>query len=137
MAMQNPPPTQPPTQPPSTQSSQSNERLWAALSYIFTPLVPIIVLSMQDMKEKPYPRYHAIQAIGVFVAFLILEAVASALFICGSIATLGLGACVLWLLFFLPLIPIFYYGYLAYTGKPFNIPLVTNMMVQQGWLKPL
>ena len=52
MAIQNPPPTQPPMQPPPAQSGESNDRLWAALSYVFTPLVPIIVLAMDDTKHS-------------------------------------------------------------------------------------
>jgi len=131
MALEN----QPPPQPPTTQSGESNDRLWAALSYVFTPLVPIIVLMMDDTKNKPYPRYHAIQALGFFGAVLLFEVLASMVFVCGSIVTLGFGACILWLLFFLPLIPALYYGYLAYNGKPFDIPILTNFMIQQGWLQ--
>jgi len=135
MAIQNPPPTQPPIQPPSSQSGESNDRLWAALSYIFTPLVPIIVLAMDDTKNKPYPRYHAVQALGLFGAMFLFWILASVVFVCGSLVTFGLLGCVLWILFFLPIIPALYYAYLAYTGKPFDIPMVTNLMIQQGWLK--
>ena len=131
MALEN----QPPAQPPTSQGSESNDRLWAALSYAFTPLVPIIVLAMEDTKNKPYPRYHAVQALGFFGAVMLFEVLAAILFMCGSLVTFGLLACVLWILFFLPIIPALYYTYLAYTGKPFNIPIVTNLMIQQGWLK--
>jgi len=126
---------QPPTQPPSSQSGESNDRLWAALSYLFTPLVPIIVLAMEDTKNKSYPRYHAVQALGFFGAVMLFEVLASIIFVCGSLVTFGLLGCVLLILFFLPIIPALYYAYLAYTGKPFDIPIVTNLMIQQGWLK--
>jgi uncharacterized membrane protein len=131
MALEN----QPPAQPPPAQSGESNDRLWAALSYVFTPLVPIIVMVMEDVKNRPYPRYHAVQALGFFGTVMLFEVLASILFVCGSIVTLGLGACVLWLLFFLPIIPALYYGYLAYMGRPFDIPILTNFMIQQGWLR--
>jgi hypothetical protein len=55
-----------------------------------------------------------------------------------SAITFGCLACVLWLLFLLPMVPAFYYAYQAYQGLYFEIPLVTQFMIQNKWLeKPL
>lgn len=134
--MENQPQIPPPTynQPPMASDISSNDRLWAALSYFFTPIVGIIVLVMDDTKNRPFPRYHAIQSFGFAAAVFLIEILATIVFTCGSIITLGLGACVLWILFFLPLPLAIYYTYLAYQGKYFPIPGITNLMIQQGWL---
>ena len=115
--------------------ANSNDRLWSLLSYIFTPIVPAIVLAMDDTKNRAFPRFHAIQALGFFGAIMIYTVLAFVLFFCGSAVTFGLGACVLWILFILPLIPAIYYGIQAYNGKYFDIPMLTDFMVKQGWLQ--
>jgi len=112
-----------------------NDKLMAALGYLFTPLVPIIILLIEDMKNRAYPRYHALQSLGFFVAaWIAYEVVAFIVFTICSLVTLGFGAFCLWVIFFLPLIPQLYYTYVAYTGKYFDIPVITNFMVQQKWL---
>ena len=32
----------------------SDDKLWAALAYVFTPIVPIIILVMADKKDRPF-----------------------------------------------------------------------------------
>ena len=112
-----------------------NDKLMAALSYFFTPIVGIIVLLVDTMKIRPYQKYHAIQSIGLFVAEMVFYVLACILFlVCTTLSAGILGIC-LWVLFFVPLIPNIYYTYLAY-AKPsyFEIPTLTKFMVQQGWL---
>ena len=36
----------------------SDDRLWAALAYVFTPLVPIIIFLMDEKKERQIGRAH-------------------------------------------------------------------------------
>jgi uncharacterized membrane protein len=110
------------------------DKLMAALSYFLTPIVPAIVLLVDTMKVRPYQKYHAVQALGLFgveVIFYILICVCTTVL---SVVTLGIGAC-LSLLFFLPIIPNIYYAIIAYTrGTYFEIPVVTKFMIQQHWL---
>jgi uncharacterized membrane protein len=112
----------------------SDDKLFAALSYVFSPLVSLLVLLMDQTKNRPYPRYHAIQSLGFAVAVTIFEFIAGIIFCVGSIVTIGFGAICLWILFLLPIIPALYYAYQAYQGVAFEIPVVTQMMTQQGWL---
>lgn len=49
-------------QVPPTQEITSDDKLWALLSYILTPLVPIIVLLLEDKKNRPFIKVHAMQA---------------------------------------------------------------------------
>ena len=113
----------------------SDDKLFSALSYIFTPLVSLLVLLMDQTKDRAYPRYHAIQAVGFGVALFVFEAIIAPIIFCvGTAVTLGIGAACLWIIFFLPFIPAVYYAYLAYKGTYFEIPVITRMMQQQKWL---
>ena len=43
----------------------SDDKLWAALSYVFAPIVGIIMLLMEDKKARPFIKFHAVQSIAV------------------------------------------------------------------------
>lgn len=108
-------------QPVSPEIS-SDDKLWAALSYIFAPLIGIIALLMEDKKARPYVKFHAVQSIVASIAFVVVAIVI-------SVVTLGFGGlCVplLWLVFL-------YWAYQAYQGQSVKIPLITDFIKNQGW----
>ena len=93
----------------------SDDRIWAALAYILSPLVPIIILAVKDLRTRPYIRGHAVQAL---IAGLILILVSTAtIYFC-----LGL----IWLL-------MLYWAWRAYQIEPVNIPLITPLVRNRGW----
>lgn len=98
----------------------SDDKLWVLLAYIFSPLVPIIVLLMEDKKNRPFIRAHNAQA-------LVLGAVNM---IVGSALSLTIiGACVpIFIWFYL-----IYLGIQGYNGKYNNIPVITDFCKNQGW----
>lgn len=98
----------------------SDDKLWAALAYVFTPLVPIILLLMEDKKNRPFIRAHNGQALAWGVVFYILVSILSAFLI---------GLC-LWPIGFLLQL---YWAYKAYQGEYVNIPVITNFVKGQGW----
>src|SRR5947208_8869738 len=99
-----------------------NDKLMAALAYLLSPLVPIIILVVDSMKVRPYQKYHALQALPLGILVIVLSIVLGwTVILC----------CVPLLLY----IPIIYYTYIAYQGSYFEIPFITNFMVQQGWLQ--
>jgi uncharacterized membrane protein len=111
------------SQAPMSSDVTSDDKLWAALSYVFAPLVGIIVLLMEDKKARPYIKFHAVQSIAVSLAFIVVAIILSAV-------TLGFGGlCVpfLWLVFL-------WWAYQAYQGQMFEIPVVTNFIKNQGWV---
>jgi uncharacterized membrane protein len=97
----------------------SDDKLWAALGYPIV-LVAIIVLFMEEKKNRPFIKYHAVQSIAANVVFFIIS------FILGITVVGALCAPVLWLVFF-------YWAYQAYQGLMFEIPVVTNFIKGQGW----
>jgi uncharacterized membrane protein len=100
----------------------SDDKLWAALSYVFAPIVGIIVLLMEDKKARPFIKFHGVQSIVASVAVWIVVAIIATV-------TLGIGglcAPLVWLVFL-------YWAYKAYQGEMVNIPVVTNFIKNQGW----
>jgi len=100
----------------------SDDKLWAALSYVFAPIIGIIVLLMEDKKSRPFIKFNAVQSIAVSIAFWIVATVITTV----TIGFGGLCVPVLWLVFL-------YWAYQAYQGQMVNIPFVTNFIKSQGW----
>ncbi|OJX41303.1 MAG: hypothetical protein BGO78_00725 [Chloroflexi bacterium 44-23] len=96
----------------------SDDRLMAALAYIFAPLVPIIFLFLEDKKNRPFIKAHNGQALVMGVIMIIITPIIAAF-------TFGCGG-ILWLL-------MLWWGYKAYKGEYINIPVVTDFVKNQGW----
>ena len=110
------------TEQPVTPEITSDDKLWAALSYVFAPLVGIIVLLMEDKKSRPYIKFHAVQSIAASIAMGVVVFVV-------ALVTLGIGgicAPLAWLVFF-------YWAYLSYQGQEVKIPLVSDFIRNQCW----
>ncbi|MGH2619005.1 MAG: DUF4870 domain-containing protein [Anaerolineales bacterium] len=100
----------------------SDDKLWALLAYVLSPIVPIIIMLMADKKGRPFIRAHNAQALvwGVFnlVGGTILT---SLLFFC-----FGAPSLIIWAIGV-------YWGIKAYQGGYVNIPVITNFVKGQGW----
>ena len=110
------------TQAPMSSDATSDDKLWAALGYPIV-LIAIIMLFMEDKKNRAFIKYHAVQSIAANVVFFIVATIL-------GVVTIGIGAIcapLLWLVFF-------YWGYLAYQGQMFKIPVVTDFIKNQGWI---
>jgi uncharacterized membrane protein len=97
----------------------SDDRLWAALSWIpISPLWPIfsiVALLLEDKKDRPFIRYNAIVSLVLGVVLIPL-----------SIVTCGCAA-IIYFVFF-------YWAYLAYQGETVEIPFVSDLIRDQGWV---
>ncbi len=99
-----------------------DDKLWALLSWIFTPIVPIIVLLLEDKKARRFIKYNAIQALTLGVIGYVLSAVLSAVLI-GCFIGLAL------------LVYAIFLGIQSYQGKWVKVPVVTDFCVGQGWIE--
>ena len=97
----------------------SDDRLWALLAYIFTPIVPIILMVLEDKKNRPFIRAHNAQALALGVIQIVLWIT---FFTCVSL--------VLALALFIAQL---YWGFQAYGGKYVNIPVISDLIKKQGW----
>ncbi|MEN9564147.1 MAG: hypothetical protein RIR73_2391 [Chloroflexota bacterium] len=90
-----------------------DDKLWAALGYAI-PIIAIVVLFMEDKKNRPYVKFNAVQSLVASVALTIISSV-----------TLGCGT-VLFLV-------MFWWAYQAYQGQDVRIPMISDFIRNQGW----
>ncbi len=93
-----------------------DDKLWALLAYVLTPLIPIIILLMADKKERPFLKAHTMQALVWGVILVVVGMVSS--FLC------GIPALILWLVGC-------YWGYQAYQGQLVTIPVLSDLVNKQ------
>lgn len=96
----------------------NDDKLWAMLAYVLTPLVPIIILLMEDKKGRPFIRAHNAQALvwGIFNAVISIP---------GTLCLFA-PSVIIWLVGV-------YWGIKAYQGDYVNIPVVSDFVKNQGW----
>jgi uncharacterized membrane protein len=99
----------------------SDDKLWALLTYLFSPLVPIILMIWEEKKNRPFIRSHNVQALVLGAVNWGLATVLSPIFFIGCCTGLVLG------------IYQIYCGIQAYGGKTVTIPVVTDFVKNQGW----
>lgn len=104
-----------------TSDITDDDKLWSLLSYIFTPLIPILMLLLEDKKARPFIKYNAMQALVFGAVYVILSTVLSFVFIGCIIGLTGLGYSI-------------YLGIKAYGGEYVEIPVVTDFCKNQGWI---
>jgi len=92
----------------------SDDKLWVLLTYVFSPIIPIILMFMEDKKDRPFIRSHNAQALVAGLIIIVLTPL-----------TLGCGS-VFWLV-------MFYWAYKGYQGERIEIPVISNFVRTQGW----
>jgi uncharacterized membrane protein len=107
-------------QPMGGMEITSDDKLWALLAYIFSPLVPIIILLMEDKKSRPFIRAHNMQALILGVINVVIAMV---------IGWLVVPLC----LNLLIAVYLIYLAIKAYQGELVNIPVITDFCKKQGW----
>lgn len=92
-----------------------DDKLIAALCYVFSPLVPIIVMFLDDKKERPFIKAHLMQSLIAGIAIFILTMVLTVIPFVGCISPF------LWLI-------MLYYAYKAFQGEVFEIPVISGFI---------
>ncbi len=106
------------------QPQSENDKLISAIGYIFTPIVPIIVL-VTTMKDSRFNKVHAYQGLiffGVAFAYYFL-------YTCAYIAitsVVSLLGCILWMGYFVPFVVSLYLAFRVYTAQQVEFPLITQ-----------
>ena len=84
----------------------SDDKLWAALAYVFSPIIPIIIMFMPDKKDRPFIKAHNMQAL-----------------VLGIITVVTSAFCIGILVWFYQL----YCAYQAYQGQLVEVPVISGM----------
>jgi uncharacterized membrane protein len=98
-----------------------DDKLWALLSWILAPVVPIIVLLLEDKKTRPFIKYNAIQALVVTVIGYVVSSVLSFIIV-GCFTGIAV------------LVYVIYLAIQSYQGKWVTVPVVTDFCKKQGWI---
>ncbi len=122
--------------PPAPAPEVSQEdRAWAMVSYLAPFMVPLLVLLVEPNRYRKFQRYHAIQALALFVASVLYEVILIS--VLGVLFSSGILACVgilMMPLMALPVLLFVWYAVLAYNGRWFSIPVLTDFLRQQKWV---
>ncbi|MBN1262586.1 MAG: DUF4870 domain-containing protein [Anaerolineae bacterium] len=111
---------QPGAMPPQMDVTD-DDKLWALLSWIFAPLVPIIVLLLEDKKQRAFIKYNAMQALVFSVIGYVVSAILSAVII-GCFV--GVAVLVYQIVLAIQ----------AYKGQWVTVPVITDFCKNQGWI---
>ena len=102
----------------------SDDKTWALLSYIFTPLVPIILLLIEDKKNRPFLKAHYPQALAWGLVLYLVATIMSFTVILVPIS------CIIGIV---TLVFNIIWGIKAYNGEYVEIPVITDFIKKQGW----
>ena len=97
----------------------SDDKLWGALSYF--PLIAIIMLLIEDKKNRPFIKFNAVQSLVLAVVLFVVSIVL------GLIPVVQCLTPLLWLVVLWPAI-------VAFGGKYPELPIITNFIKNQGWV---
>jgi uncharacterized membrane protein len=97
----------------------SDDKLWVLLTYILTPLLPIVILLLEDKKNRPFIRAHNFQALVWGLLNLVVGTILS-MFLC------GIPSLIMWVIGI-------YWGIKGYQGEYVTIPVITDFVKGQGW----
>jgi uncharacterized membrane protein len=89
-----------------------DDKLWALLSYIFCPLIGIIMLLIEDKKKRPFIKYNAWVSIWLGIAVIVLSGICIGLLVWIYAIVLGVK---------------------AYKGEWVEVPVITDFVQKQGW----
>jgi uncharacterized membrane protein len=97
----------------------NDDKLWALLAYVLTPLIPIILMLMEDKKKRPFLRAHNGQALVWGLLTIVIG------FVLGSFLC-GIPGLLMWMVGC-------YWGWQGYQGQLVEIPVITDFVKKQGW----
>jgi uncharacterized protein len=98
----------------------SDDKLWALLSWILAPIVSIIILLMDDKKNRPFLKYNAVVSLAFSIVYIVLGSVLTFVVVGPCILALGWIAAV-------------YFGIKSYQGEYVKVPFLSDFVKNQGW----
>jgi uncharacterized membrane protein len=104
------------TQQPINSDITSDDKLWALLGWLIWPLA-VVVLFMEDKKNRPFLRYNAVLSLALSV-------------VAWGSSIIGIGLCLGPLAFIYSIV----LGIQAYQGKRVTVPFLTDFIKKQGWV---
>jgi len=98
----------------------SDDKTWALLSYLFTPIIPVVLLLIEDKKDRPFLKAHYPQALAWGIIYGVISFALSFVFVGLCTGLFGIVMSIIW-------------GIKAYKGEYVEIPVITDFVKKQGW----
>jgi uncharacterized protein len=98
-----------------------DDRLWALLAYLFAPIVPVIIMFMEDKKERPFIKAHNAQALAWGLVGWAISMILSPVFGIGCLV--GVAYAIITII----------WAVKANKGEYIEIPVITKFCKDQGW----
>ena len=105
-------------EPKEDTGASSDDKLVSLLAYVLTPLAPIVILLMEDKRSRPFIRAHNAQALIWGILLVVVSIVGVVCLFVPSFLMWAIGV---------------YWGIKAYQGEYVNIPVITDLVKNQGW----
>ena len=99
-----------------------DDKLWALLSWLLAPFVPIIMLLLEDKKNRPFIKYNAMQALVLSAVGYVLSSVLAPVVGIGCVTGVAI------------LVYLIYLAIQSYKGEWVTIPALTDFCKAQGWI---
>ena len=115
----------PMSQAPMSSDVTSDDKLWTLLAYILSPIVPIILMLMEDKKNRPFIKAHNAQALALGV------------YSGGPLCSPRLVILYRGLPRLITLDRHDLLGHSGIQGKYVTIPVISDFVKNQGWVKNL
>ena len=103
-------------QAPIASDISQDDKLWALLSYLF-PIIGLILLFIDEKKNRPFIKYHAVHAVALAVVQMIL-----------TVLVVGICTSIFYLIYLIVL------GIKAYKGEYITIPWLTDFIKNKNWV---
>lgn len=98
-----------------------DDKTWSLLSYIFTPLVPFILLFIKDKRKRPFIKSHYVQALVWGIVIYAIAQIFPGHFLPWIVRVFGLVMDIIW-------------GIKAHQGGQVDIPVITKMVKDLEWV---
>lgn len=107
----------------------SDDKIWAAVGYPIA-LVALVMLLMDDKKNRPFIKYHAVQSLALTVALFVVSLLLGCILGVLTFFLAGAGAALASFVWLVTLWP----AWEAYNGKYIELPVVGAFIKKQGWV---
>jgi uncharacterized membrane protein len=107
-------------QQPINPDVTSDDKLWSLLSYIFAPIIPLIMLLIEEKKNRPFLKFHAVQSLILGIIEVIFYIVLGWVFVGFCLGLVVWGYMI-------------YLGIKAYGGESVKVPVITDWIKKQNW----
>lgn len=99
-----------------------NDKLMAALCYPIGVIMSVVILVSESMKDRPFQKFHAVQALVYWVVAIVISVVLSFVVVGCFIGPLA------WLFSL-------WVAYKAYEGEYYELPIIADFIRKQGWVE--